>query len=85
MDQNYPNPFTNETVIPIISSNDPDLQGFSLLIKNPAGVLLKQFPIDISSGLNEIRVISPPHFKGIFFCSSVMDGKVLQTTKRVVM
>lgn len=76
MDQNVPNPFTEETEISYFISDD--VSSAQMLFYNAEGKLIKSVPID-SRGEGIISITAANLHSGVYSYSIVADGKVIDT------
>lgn len=85
MDQNFPNPFSGETEIRINAGSPIKIKDASLLLWNPEGVVLQRIPFNPVSGENVVKIKPPAGYRGLIFTSLILQGKVVQTIKMVVL
>jgi hypothetical protein len=84
--QNEPNPFDDQTLIPIIVNDLTNIREASLHIHAEDGRIIKQFPLKLHEGNNEILYDYGWHNYecGVFFYSLVINGKKVATRKMVL-
>jgi hypothetical protein len=81
LDQNIPNPFSNETVI---SYNLPQqVNSASLVVYDLSGKQITSFPIT-EKGTSSITISSEKLAAGIYIYSVMADGKILDSKRMVV-
>jgi hypothetical protein len=85
MEQNFPNPFSGETEILINVASLGEIDDASLLLRNPAGVVLQQIPFNPFPGENIVKIKPTAGYRGLIFTSLIINGKVIQTNKMVVL
>jgi hypothetical protein len=85
MDQNFPNPFSGETEVRISVEKEWEISDACLQLKNPAGMLLQQMPLDLNSGENIVKIKPPSGYRGLIFISLSVNNRVVQTKKMVVL
>jgi len=85
MDQNFPNPFSGETEIRINVASPHEMNDASLQLTNPEGVVLQQIPFNPGTGENIVKIRPPAGYRGLIFTSLIVQGKVVQTNKMVVL
>lgn len=85
MDQNFPNPFSGETEIRINLESPFKINDAGLQLRNPEGVVLQQIPFNPGTGENMVRINPPAGYRGLIFTSLIVEGKIVQTIKMVVL
>lgn len=79
LEQNVPNPFTNETIINYVV---PENSNSSLSIFDLTGKLIKDYSLNSTSG--QIKVNSSDIGKGIFIYSIIMDNTEILSKKMII-
>jgi hypothetical protein len=85
MDQNFPNPFSGETDIRINSESPVKISEASLQLRTPQGAVLQTIPIHPVAGEYIVKIRPPAGYRGLIFTSLVVEGKLVQTVKMVVL
>jgi hypothetical protein len=85
IDQNFPNPFSGETGIRIIAQSPFETENVRLQFRSPSGVILQQIALDPRAGENVIKFKPPEGYRGLIFAALIIQGKVVQTYKMVVL
>jgi hypothetical protein len=85
MDQNFPNPFSGDTEIRVYVTNPHEVYDASLQFTSPEGIVLQQIPFNPGMGQNIIKFKPPDCSRGLIFTSLIINGKVVQTKKLVVL
>ncbi|HOZ87335.1 MAG TPA: tail fiber domain-containing protein [Bacteroidia bacterium] len=80
LDQNIPNPFSQETVINY--SLPLQIKNASLIVYDLSGKQLTAFPLEINS--KSITITSEKLSAGIYIYSVVADGKIMDSKRMVV-
>lgn len=80
LDQNIPNPFSNETVIKY--TLPPQIKTASLIVYDLSGKQLTSFPLELSA--KSITITSEKLPAGIYICSVTADGKIMGSKRIVV-
>lgn len=81
LDQNIPNPFTNETVI---NYNLPQqYKNVSLVVYDLSGKQVTAFPIN-EKGTSSMTITADKLAEGIYIYSIMADGKILDSKRMVV-
>jgi hypothetical protein len=85
MDQNFPNPFSVETEIRVNIAGSQQIKDACLQFTNPAGVVLGHIQIKPVAGENIVKFRPPDGYRGLIFSSLIVRGKVVQTSKMVIL
>jgi hypothetical protein len=85
MEQNFPNPFSGETEISINVENPVKIKDASLQLWNPEGVVMQKIPFTPVAGENILKIRPPAGYRGLIFTSLIVQGRVVQTCKMVVL
>jgi hypothetical protein len=84
MMQNQPNPFTDQTYIPIWSGSSKN-QNAEIVIMDITGRTVKNIPLTLSPGKNRYPVLNDVNLKGMYTYTLFIDSKAVQTRKLVVL
>ncbi len=79
---NIPNPADEQTMITIVSDRSVKNNSY-LTITDISGKLIKQIPVELNEGTNEILYNHGFHVSGTFFCTLYIDGKKMSIVKMV--
>ncbi len=79
---NKPNPADEETMITVVSEKEVNSNSY-LIISDINGKIIRQIPIELKQGTNEVIYNHGFHTAGIFFCSLYVDGRLVRTEKMV--
>ncbi|MEZ4720923.1 MAG: M20/M25/M40 family metallo-hydrolase [Flavobacteriales bacterium] len=79
--QNRPNPFDEATVIAFMVYDMPKNPTATIRIQDLTGRTVKELPVQINSGINEVVYNHGYRKEGTFTYSLVIDGQVLDTKK----
>lgn len=85
IDQNIPNPFSGETGIRIIAQSPFETENVRLQFRSPSGVILQQIALNPQAGENMIKYKPPEGYRGLIFAALIIQGKLIQTHKMVVL
>ncbi|MES2679236.1 MAG: tail fiber domain-containing protein [Bacteroidota bacterium] len=80
LDQNIPNPFSNETVVNYVLPQQ--IKNASLIVYDLSGKQLTAFPLDSNS--KSITITSEKLSAGIYIYSVMADGKIMDSKRMVV-
>ena len=81
--QNKPNPFDESTTISFIIHDPSNIREVSIVITDLNGKKVKELPVDIREGLNEVLFTHGYNMTGAYFYSLVIDGVIAATKKMV--
>ncbi|MBI3509825.1 MAG: M28 family peptidase [Bacteroidetes bacterium] len=81
--QNHPNPFDEATYIQFNVNEIPAYKHASVKIISTDGKLVKEIPVQLQMGNNEVLYEHGYGATGIYFYSLVIDGKVIGTKEMV--
>lgn len=78
--QNIPNPFDEQTLIPVMVYDQSKIVEAKLILYNSQGIEVKKMKVDLKEGLNEI-LLDLPYYKGNqdYYYSLVINGKTWKT------
>ena len=79
---NKPNPADEQTMITIVSDRNVNKNSY-LNITDINGKLVKQIPVELQPGINEVLYEHGFHVAGTFFCTLYLEGKKVSTVKMV--
>ena len=82
--QNRPNPFSGKTTVEINVSDGKTYKLASIRITDIYGKVIRETPVSLYSGKNEIVVAAPKQGGGSYFYSLLISGKTIYTGKMVV-
>ena len=80
-----PNPWLDQTIIPIKVNRSGSFQNVFLNISDPMGRPVVRMPLQLQSGLNEIVFQPKPGMLGIYFYTLEVDDTLWDTKKMVVL
>jgi hypothetical protein len=80
---NKPNPFDEATLISIFTGNRRTWKRASLRISDMQGHILKEIPLELKAGLNEILYEHGYNMQGILNCTLLLDGKPFQSRQMI--
>lgn len=80
LDQNIPNPFSNETVIKYRLTKE--IKNASLMVYDLSGKQVTSFPLDLNA--SAITITSEKLSAGIYIYSVMADGKIMDSKRMVV-
>lgn len=80
---NKPNPFDESTLISIFAGNKKTWKKASLRISDTQGHILRELPLELKEGLNEILYEHGYNMQGILNCTLMLDGKPFQSRQMV--
>lgn len=82
--QNIPNPFSSSTVIPVVVNTPLNFSDAYILVSNLMGQPVTKINANLKIGNNTINIDRNNFRNGIYNYSLVVDGKVLQTEKMLI-
>ncbi len=80
---NVPNPFDEATTIGFIVNKNFDYKDAAVVITDLQGRIVKQMPVVIKEGVNEVIYEHGYNTTGIFLYQLIIDGKVIDTRRMV--
>ena len=80
LNQNAPNPFSEETEISYFISED--VTNAEIRFYNVAGRLIKSVPLD-SRGEGSVMITTPYLSSGVYTYSIIADGKIIDTKQMI--
>ncbi|MES2630269.1 MAG: M28 family peptidase [Bacteroidota bacterium] len=80
---NRPNPFDETTTIGFIVHNELTYKSASIQVTDLQGKLIKQLPVKIQKGLNEVSYEHGYNTTGTFIYQLVIDGRVIDSRKMI--
>ncbi len=83
--QNYPNPFSNQTNITIWADQNITNKNAEVVFKELSGREISRIPIELEGGKNVLNYTITPELSGVFTYSLLINQKVVQTRKMVVL
>lgn len=81
--QNKPNPFDESTTISFIINDPSSIREASIVITDMNGKKVKELPVEIREGLNEVLFTHGYNMTGAYFYSLVINGAIAATKKMV--
>ncbi len=81
--QNRPNPADEATTISVLVGKTPNYKEASIIVTDMAGRIVKQVPLILKEGMNEVIYEHGYHASGIFMYTLIMDGKAVQSRRMV--
>ncbi len=84
MMQNQPNPFSDQTYIPIWSGSQHD-QRAEILIMDITGRKVKSISLVLEPGKNQYPLVNDAHLQGMYTYTLLIDKRAIQTRKLIVL
>jgi hypothetical protein len=84
IEQIYPNPAVGSATVMINVESVQSRMDTRLILRTPEGKTLQELPVDLAQGSNAVSVNLVAGYRGLLFCSLVVDGKIIQTRKIVM-
>jgi hypothetical protein len=84
MMQNHPNPFTDQTYIPIWSGSQNDRLA-EIRIMDITGRKVKSIPLILTPGKNQYPLVNDTNLQGMYTYTLIIDRQAVQTRKFIVM
>jgi hypothetical protein len=81
--QNRPNPFDESTYLTVLVNTLPSYEKASFVVKDLRGRLVKEIPLRLHTGMNEVLFDRGADRSGLYLFSLVIDGKAVQTKQMV--
>ena len=81
--QNKPNPFDESTYISVLVKSRLNYQKAYVSVKDNLGRLVRDIPLKLEEGMNEVLFDKGTNSSGLYFYSLVIDGKTVQSKEMV--
>ncbi len=81
--QNKPNPADEQTIISVLVNNPKSIKNAKISIVDIQGKLVKEIPVSLIQGINEILYDHGYNVSGIYFYSLILNGVVVDKKKMV--
>jgi hypothetical protein len=81
--QNRPNPFDESTTISFLVHDPVQVKDARIVIRDMSGVTVKEIPVEVKEGMNEILFHHGYNMTGSYLYSLYIDG-ILMGTKKMV-
>jgi hypothetical protein len=81
--QNKPNPFDESTYLTVFIKTLPGYGKASFTVNDITGRLVKEIPLRLKTGMNEVLFDRGADRSGLYLYSIVIDGQVIQTKQMV--
>jgi hypothetical protein len=81
--QNKPNPFDETTYISVFVKSKLTYQKAYVTVTDNRGRLVKDIPLKLEEGMNEVLFDKGTNGSGLYFYSLVIDGKTLQSKEMI--
>jgi hypothetical protein len=81
--QNRPNPFDESTIISFWVENPASVHTAKLTVTDMQGRLIKEFPVTVQEGMNEVLFEHGYNMTGTFFYTLFVNDQRIETKKMV--